>query len=64
MQKKKSGEEGEIEEEEDDYIDNETRREDLTIKLSLETIMREYAREMNQRALEAKEMAAREAQAA
>ncbi|CAF1260947.1 unnamed protein product [Adineta steineri] len=62
--KKKSGEEGEIEEEEDDYIDNETRREDLTIKLSLETIMREYAREMNQRALEAKEMAAREAQAA
>ncbi|CAF4139592.1 unnamed protein product [Adineta steineri] len=61
--KKKSGEEGEIEEEEDDYIDNETRREDLTIKLSLETIMREYAREMNQRALEAKEMAAREAQA-
>ncbi|CAF1128423.1 unnamed protein product [Adineta steineri] len=62
--KKKSGEEGEIEEEEDDYIDNETRREDLTIKLSLETIMREYAREMNQRALEAKEMAAREAQVA
>ncbi|CAF2819489.1 unnamed protein product [Rotaria sp. Silwood2] len=61
---KKSGEEGEIEEEDDDYIDNETRREDSTIKQSLETIMREYAREMNQRALEAKEMAVREAQTA
>ncbi|CAF3189269.1 unnamed protein product [Rotaria socialis] len=60
--KKKSGEEGEIEEEEDDYIDDETRREDFTIKQSLETVMREYSREMNQRALEAKEMAAREAQ--
>ncbi|CAF0985810.1 unnamed protein product [Rotaria sp. Silwood1] len=58
---KKSGEEGEIEEEEDDYIDNETRREDFAIKQSLETIMREYTREMNQRALEAKEAAAREA---
>ncbi|CAF1117389.1 unnamed protein product [Adineta ricciae] len=62
--KKKSGEEGEIEEEEDDYIDDATRREDHTIKLSLETIMREYSREMNQRALEAKELAAREAAAA
>ncbi|UJR20833.1 hypothetical protein I4U23_023944 [Adineta vaga] len=62
--KKKSGEEGEIEEEDDDYIDNETRREDQAIKLSLETIMREYNREMNQRALEAKELAAREAAAA
>ncbi|CAF2674078.1 unnamed protein product [Rotaria sp. Silwood2] len=60
--KKKSGEEGEIEEEEDDYIDEETRREDFTIKQSIETVMREYAREMNQRALEAKEMAARETQ--
>ncbi|CAM4884946.1 unnamed protein product [Rotaria socialis] len=59
---KKSGEEGEIEEEEDDYIDSETRREDNSVKQSLETIMREYSREMNQRALEAKEMAAREAQ--
>ncbi|CAF1064411.1 unnamed protein product [Adineta ricciae] len=62
--KKKSGEEGEIEEEEDDYIDDATRREDHTIKLSLETIMREYSREMNQRALEAKELAEREAAAA
>jgi RNA-binding protein 25 len=61
--KKKSGEEGEIEEEEEhDYIDNETRREDFAIKQSLETIMREYSKEMNQRALEAKEQALREAQ--
>ncbi|CAF0898988.1 unnamed protein product [Rotaria sp. Silwood1] len=60
--KKKSGEEGEIEEEEDDYIDDETRREDYTIKQSIETVMREYVREMNQRALEAKEQAARETQ--
>jgi hypothetical protein len=59
--KKKSGEEGEIEEEEDDYIDDDTRREDATIKQSLETVMREYSREMNQRALEAKEQAARDA---
>ncbi|CAF0855959.1 unnamed protein product [Rotaria sordida] len=59
---KKSGEEGEIEEEDDDYIDNETRREDLAIKQSLETIMREFAREMNQRALDAKELAVREVQ--
>jgi len=65
MEKKKSGEEGEIEEEEEhDYIDNETRREDFTIKQSLETIMREYSKEMNQRALEAKEQAIREAQLA
>ncbi|CAF1068893.1 unnamed protein product [Rotaria sordida] len=60
--KKKSGEEGEIEEEEDDYIDDETRREDFAMKQSIETVMREYAREMNQRALEAKEMAARDVQ--
>ena len=38
------------------------RREDFTIKQSIETVVREYSREMNQRALEAKEMAAREAQ--
>lgn len=60
--KKKSGEEGEIEDEEEhDYIDNETRREDMAIKQSLETIMREYSKEMNQRALEAKEQSLREA---
>jgi len=61
---KKSGEEGEIEEEEDDYLDEATRREDHAIRQSLETIMREYSREMNQRALEQREVAAREAQAA
>ncbi|CAF0896551.1 unnamed protein product [Adineta steineri] len=61
--KKKSEEEGEIEEDDDDYMDDATRREDSAIKQALETVMREYSREMNQRALEAKEMAAREAQA-
>lgn len=60
--KKKSGEEGEIEEEEDDYLDEATRVEDHKITQSLETVMREYAREMNQRALEAKEVAMRETQ--
>lgn len=62
--KKKSGEEGEIEEEEEDYLDEATRREDHAISQSLETIMREYSREMNQRALEARDAAVREAQAA
>ncbi|CAF1060251.1 unnamed protein product [Didymodactylos carnosus] len=51
---KKSGEEGEIEEEEEE-VDTATKNEDKTIANSLDTVMREYAREMTARTAEAKE---------
>ncbi|CAF0775533.1 unnamed protein product [Didymodactylos carnosus] len=51
---KKSGEEGEIEEEEEE-VDIATKNEDKTIVNSLDTVMREYAREIAARTAEAKE---------